>query len=146
MKNARSRAGDDNQQEDEQLDDHSDGDQQQDGDAQSGDGIDGDEMNPQDLPDNDSPGTEMPGDMQLPDAPPPPNISVLDLPEAFGYQAFTSKHDEVINAHELCEPIELERLRGVSRQAAGQCLQRHRPPCQPAATALDGPAKPSLGV
>lgn len=104
-------AGDDNEQ-DENLEDHAEGDQQQDGDAQQGEGEDGDEMNPQDLPDNEAPGMEMPGDMHLPDAPPPPNISVLDLPEAFGYRAFTMNHDEVINANELCEPIELERLRG----------------------------------
>ena len=103
-------AGDDDQQE-ESLEDSQDGDLEGDGDAQSGEGQDGDEMNPQDLPDSDAPGMDMSGDMQLPDAPPPPNISVLDSPEAFGYRTFTTQHDEVINAYELCEAIELDRLR-----------------------------------
>lgn len=108
----RDQQGNEDQLEDERQDESSDGDQQSDGDAQSGEGDDGDEINPQDLPDSDAPGMEMPGDMQLPDAPPPPNISVFDLPEAFGYSAFTTAHDEIINAYELCEPQELERLRG----------------------------------
>ncbi len=97
---------------DEGSDDTSKADQQMDGEAQKGEGEDGDELNPQDIPDGEAPGMEMPGDMHLPDAPPPPNISVLDLPEAFGYHVFTANHDEIINANELCEPIELERLRG----------------------------------
>jgi cobaltochelatase CobT len=36
---------------------------------------------------------------------------VLDNPEAFGYKVFTRAHDETVNAEELCDPDELERLR-----------------------------------
>jgi cobaltochelatase CobT len=36
---------------------------------------------------------------------------VLDDPEAFGYKVFTRAHDEIVNAEELCDPDELERLR-----------------------------------
>ena len=115
----RPQQADDQQQKEESQEDPADSDRQQDGEAEAGEGDDSDEMNPQDLPDNDSPGTEMPGEMQLPDTPPPPNISVLDQPEAFGYRVFTSRHDEVINASDLCEPVELERLRSfLDRQLA----------------------------
>ena len=40
-----------------------------------------------------------------------PNLSVLDSPEAFGYKVFTRGYDETVNAEELCDPDELERLR-----------------------------------
>ncbi len=40
-----------------------------------------------------------------------PNLSVLDSPEAFGYKVFTRAYDEIVNAEELCEADELERLR-----------------------------------
>ena len=40
-----------------------------------------------------------------------PNASVLDNPEAFGYKVFTRAYDEVVNAEELCDADELERLR-----------------------------------
>jgi cobaltochelatase CobT len=40
-----------------------------------------------------------------------PNLSVLDDPEAFGYTVFTRAYDEIVNAEELCDPDELERLR-----------------------------------
>jgi len=40
-----------------------------------------------------------------------PNLSVLDSPEAFGYKVFTHGYDETVNAEELCDPDELERLR-----------------------------------
>jgi cobaltochelatase CobT len=40
-----------------------------------------------------------------------PNPSVLDDPEAFGYKVFTRAYDETVNAEELCDPDELERLR-----------------------------------
>ena len=101
----------DDELQDESLEDSQDGDLEGDGDAQKGEGQDGDEMNPQDLPDSDAPGMDMSGDMQLPDTPPPTNMSVLESPEAFGYRTFTTQHDEVINAYELCEAIELDRLR-----------------------------------
>ena len=40
-----------------------------------------------------------------------PNLSVLDNPEAFGYKVFTREFDEIVNAEELCDPDELDRLR-----------------------------------
>ena len=40
-----------------------------------------------------------------------PDLSVLDSPEAFGYKVFTRAYDEIVNAEELCEADELERLR-----------------------------------
>ena len=40
-----------------------------------------------------------------------PNPSVLDDPEAFGYTVFTRAYDETVNAEELCDPDELDRLR-----------------------------------
>jgi len=40
-----------------------------------------------------------------------PNLSVLDDPEAFGYTVFTRAYDEVVNAEDLCDADELDRLR-----------------------------------
>jgi cobaltochelatase CobT len=40
-----------------------------------------------------------------------PNLSVLDDPEAFGYTVFTRAFDETVNAEELCDADELDRLR-----------------------------------
>ncbi len=40
-----------------------------------------------------------------------PNLSVLDDPEAFGYKVFTRAFDEIVNAEELCDTDELDRLR-----------------------------------
>jgi cobaltochelatase CobT len=40
-----------------------------------------------------------------------PNLSVLEDPEAFGYKVFTRAYDEIVNAEELCDADELERLR-----------------------------------
>ena len=40
-----------------------------------------------------------------------PNLSVLDNPEAFGYNVFTHAYDEIVGAEELCDADELERLR-----------------------------------
>ncbi len=40
-----------------------------------------------------------------------PNLSVLDDPEAFGYKVFTRAYDETVNAEELCDTDELDRLR-----------------------------------
>lgn len=47
----------------------------------------------------------------MPQQPWRPNISVLDSPERFGYEVFTSKNDEIITAEELCDEEELMRLR-----------------------------------
>jgi cobaltochelatase CobT len=40
-----------------------------------------------------------------------PNLSVLDDPEAFGYKVFTRAFDEIVNAEDLCDADELDRLR-----------------------------------
>jgi cobaltochelatase CobT len=40
-----------------------------------------------------------------------PNLSVLDAPEAFGYEVFSRAHDEIVAAEDLCDVDELERLR-----------------------------------
>ena len=40
-----------------------------------------------------------------------PNNSVLDDPEAFGYKVFTRAFDEIVNAEQLCDADELDRLR-----------------------------------
>jgi len=40
-----------------------------------------------------------------------PNTSVLDDPEAFGYKVFTRAYDETIDAQDLCDLEELDRLR-----------------------------------
>jgi cobaltochelatase CobT len=40
-----------------------------------------------------------------------PNLSVLDNPEAYGYEVFTRAYDEIVNAEELCDADELDRLR-----------------------------------
>lgn len=47
-------------------------------------------------------------------SPPPrrPNTSVLDAPGDFGYEVFTQKFDEIVEATDLCDIEELERLRG----------------------------------
>jgi cobaltochelatase CobT len=36
---------------------------------------------------------------------------VLDNPEAFGYRVFTRAYDQIVNAEDLCDPDELDRLR-----------------------------------
>jgi cobaltochelatase CobT len=40
-----------------------------------------------------------------------PNRPMSDLPPQFDYQVFTTRHDEVVEATELCDPEELGRLR-----------------------------------
>lgn len=40
-----------------------------------------------------------------------PNVSVLEDPERFGYKVFTSAHDEIVTAQDLCDNEELTRLR-----------------------------------
>lgn len=40
-----------------------------------------------------------------------PNVNVMDVPAAFGYQVFTHKHDEIIEADKLASAGELEMLR-----------------------------------
>jgi len=40
-----------------------------------------------------------------------PNRPTGDLPPDFDYHAFTTKHDEIVSAHDLCDTEELTRLR-----------------------------------
>jgi len=51
------------------------------------------------------------GEQASPTEPWRPNASVLDEPEAFGYEVFTHEFDEVVEASDLCDTDELERLR-----------------------------------
>jgi len=110
-KEERDQQAGDNERDEDRSDERSKAEQGGDGEAQQGDGEDGQEQSPHDLPDSEAPGNEMGGEMQLPDTLPPPNASVFENPEAFGYSAFTRQHDEVVNAYELCMPEELDRLR-----------------------------------
>src|SRR3546814_18173480 len=40
-----------------------------------------------------------------------PNRPWTDIPEGFDYKAYTNRFDEVVNAQDLCELEELDRLR-----------------------------------
>jgi len=72
----------------------------------------GDDIDLSDLGDSDQMDGETEGDSQQQEAEPwRPNLSVLDAPEAFGYEVFSRAHDEIISAEELCDTDELERLR-----------------------------------
>ena len=47
---------------------------------------------------------------------------MLDNPEAFGYKVFTRAYDEIVNAEELCDADELERLRAfLDKQLSRAC-------------------------
>jgi cobaltochelatase CobT len=53
------------------------------------------------------------GDLQRAYAPPRrSNTNVLEAPDAFGYEVFTRQFDETVEADDLCDAEELERLRG----------------------------------
>lgn len=56
--------------------------------------------------------TDMPSAAETPE-PQGRNESVLDDPSSFGYSVYATTYDEEIGAEELCQPEELERLRGV---------------------------------
>jgi cobaltochelatase CobT len=100
-------------------DERRDGEMEAEGEVEPGENADGDEQQPQDVPSSDLPGMRKMGETSLPDTPPPGNASVLDFPEGFGYRVFTSAHDQVVAAHELCEAAELDRLRAfLDRQLA----------------------------
>ena len=62
--------------------------------------------------DSDSFAAELDGD-QAPDDGQPwhPNMTVLEVPAAFGYRVFSTQDDEVIGAEDLIEAEELIRLR-----------------------------------
>ncbi len=71
-----------------------------------------DEMELNDFGDLDQMDADAEGDASQREAEPRrPNLSVLDAPQAFGYDIFSRAHDETIAADELCDADELERLR-----------------------------------
>ncbi len=77
-----------------------------------GEGEGGEEMDMADLDALDQMDGEAEGDGQPQDATPRrPNLSVLDDPGAFGYKVYSQAHDEILNADDLCDADELERLR-----------------------------------
>jgi cobaltochelatase CobT len=75
-------------------------------DAMSEESLDDRDDGSTDRLDREADGSELPRRAE-----PRPNLSVLDNPEAFGYKTFTRAHDEIVNAEELCDADELERLR-----------------------------------
>jgi cobaltochelatase CobT len=79
------------------------------GDAET-EGID--EIELSDFGDIDQMDSDAEGEGQQREAEPwRPNLSVLDAPEAFGYEVFSRAHDEIVAAEDLCDVDELERLR-----------------------------------
>ena len=94
------------EEDDNQVTSETDGEPQQ-SDANEGEDSDLADLADTDMFDGDSEGQELP----LTNQPWHPNPSVLEIPEAFGYNVFTRNHDEVVAAENLCEPEELERLR-----------------------------------
>ncbi len=77
-----------------------------------GEGEGGEEMDLSDLDSLDQMEGEAEGDGQPQDSTPRrPNLSVLDDPNAFGYEVFTHAYDETVSAEDLCDQDELERLR-----------------------------------
>jgi cobaltochelatase CobT len=82
-------------------------DRQAEQDARSEEALDDQESATTDLLDREGDAADMP---RRPE-PWRPNISVLENPEAFGYKVFTRAYDEIVNAEELCDSDELDRLR-----------------------------------
>jgi cobaltochelatase CobT len=82
----------------EQRGEQAEGDDDQDGESEGDDESDGDDMD----------GTDGEQEGMLPVR---PNRPPADLTPGFDYRAFTTVHDEVIAADELCDPDELVRLR-----------------------------------
>ncbi len=75
-----------------------------------------------------------------------PNLSVLDDPEAFGYKVFTRAFDEIVNAEELCDADELDRLRAfLDKQLAG-AARRGGAARQPAAARACWPSRTAAGT
>ncbi|MEC9367777.1 MAG: cobaltochelatase subunit CobT [Pseudomonadota bacterium] len=75
-------------------------------------GEGGDELELSDFGDTDRMDGDAEGDADAqPNEPWRPNQSVLDSPESFGYDVYTRAYDETIEAEDLCDPDEIERLR-----------------------------------
>ena len=75
-----------------------------------------------------------------------PNVSVLDNPEAFGYKVFTRAYDEIVNAEELCDADELERLRAFLDKQLQTLAWRRGAARQSPAAPTAGPAESRLGL
>ena len=74
-----------------------------------------------------------------------PNLSVLDNPEAFGYKVFTRAYDEIVNAEELCDTDELDRLRAFLDKQLVAAARRRGAARQPASAPAARAAEPRLG-
>jgi cobaltochelatase CobT len=125
--------GDDRSREDEEESDDKEKDEgRKDEQGQDGEAADSEDMqrmsldeaeaSSEELPDNaaealDAPSTDMPDDSDIGDSesaaePWRPRHHGLNEPRGPDYRPFTSRFDEIIGAEELCEPEELDRLRG----------------------------------
>jgi cobaltochelatase CobT len=86
--------------------------QPQEGEAEQAEGSEGqDEADTSQLSEKDYQPAENDGAGEPQTPPRRPNASVLEAPEAFGYQVFTRQFDEFVSAENLCDAEELERLR-----------------------------------
>jgi cobaltochelatase CobT len=118
---------DDDESDDEQKDDGRKDEQGQDGEAADSDdmqrtSLDEAEASSEELPDNaaeaqDAPSADMPEDSDLGDSesaaePWRPRQHGMNEPRGPDYRPFITKFDETVGAEELCEPEELDRLRG----------------------------------
>jgi cobaltochelatase CobT len=111
----KSEDGEDDQSASESDDENADGEQRAelaaearaDQDAMSEDALDDNEDGSSERLDRDAEAADLPRRSE----PWRPNLSVLDDPEAFGYKVFTRAFDEIVNAEELCDADELDRLR-----------------------------------
>ena len=121
--------GRDSEDEDEESGDQDGRQDKQDGEGEAQESEDADgmtleeaEMSADELPESatdalDADAADMPdyadmGDSETPNEPWRPRHHGLNEPRGPDYRPFTSKFDEVIGAEDLCEPEELERLRG----------------------------------
>jgi cobaltochelatase CobT len=125
--------GDDRSREDEEDSDDKEKDEgRKDEQGQDGEAADSEDMqrmsldeaeaSSEELPDNaaealDAPSTDMPEDSEIGDSesaaePWRPRHHGLNEPRGPDYRPFTTRFDEVVGAEELCEPEELDRLRG----------------------------------
>jgi cobaltochelatase CobT len=121
------RSRDSDEEEDEGEDERRKQQQGEDGDAAESDeaqrmGAEDTQLSSEDMPDSaaeavDAPTADMAddsdmGDAETPGEPQRPRHFGLNEPRGPDYRAFTLKFDETIAAEELCEPEELDRLRG----------------------------------
>ena len=75
--------------------------------------------------------------------PPQPQAAEKRGPD---YKAYTTRFDEIIDADELCDSDELQRLRDYLDKQLQSLAFGRRPPRQSAAAAADGAAEPLMGV